>query len=392
MHPVTRFSFPTTIIYGPGAIRDIKTYLAELAAERPLIVTDSGFAGIPIYTAFLKILKDSGITWAEYNAVQPNPYDTDIQQAAEVFRNEGCDSIIGIGGGSAMDAAKAAAVLAGQGGRIEEYDVQKGGGDRITEALPPIIAVPTTAGTGSEVGKCAVVTSTAEKRKFMVCHSDMLPSRAVLDPELTISLPPAITAATGMDALTHSIESLASPVFHPLCDAIAIKGIQLVSENLEKAVKNPEDLDARGYMMISASMGAIAFQKDLGACHSLSHALSAVCSIPHGLANAVCLVPVMRFNLDAAAEVYAQTAAALGENVYGMSDSQAAELAVERIIQLNTAIGIPSSLRELQVREDKFSQIAATAYKDICHQTNPKPCTEDDFLYLLKKAWEGYTE
>jgi len=390
MHAITRFSFPTTIIYGPGAIQELKKALDELSVKKPLVVTDSGFSKVPTYKTCLQVLEANGVAYEQYTNVQPNPHDTDVYEAAQVYVDNNCDAIIGIGGGSPMDAAKATAVLVVHGGKVEDYDVQQGGGAKITAVLPPIIAIPTTAGTGSEVGKCAVISSTIQGRKFMVCHPQMLPKRAILDPELTLSLPPNLTASTGMDALTHNIESLSSPEFHPLCDAIAYKGIQLAAKYLPLAVTQSDNIEARGFMMLSSMMGAIAFQKDLGACHSISHALSAVCGLPHGLANAVCLVPVMRFNLSCATEVYAQVAAGFGVNTFGKSDEESALLAIEQVVALNVAIGIPGSLRELGVTEDQFDEIVRIAFKDPCHLTNPKPCTAEDLAKILADAWKGY--
>lgn len=390
MHPITRFSFPTTIIYGPGSIKELPQALRELSASKPLVVTDAGFAGTETFCKIIEVLDHAAIPFGQYTGVQPNPHDSDVEEAAGVYTAEGCDCIIGIGGGSPMDAAKAAAVLAVMGGTIGDYDIQQGGGSRITRELPPILAVPTTAGTGSEVGKCAVITSSVQSRKFMVCHPGMLPKRAILDPELTVSLPAHLTAATGMDALIHNIESLTSPEFHPMCDGIAVKGIELAVQNLERAVKHPDDIEARGNMMLASMMGAVAFQKDLGACHSLSHALSAVCSLQHGLANAVCLVPVMRFNLEAAAPQYRIVAACFGEHTQALDDAEAALAAVKRIRELNRSIGIPSSLKELGVREDQFDEIVEKAYRDPCHATNPIPCSSEDLRTMLREAWEGY--
>ncbi len=389
MHPITRFSFPTTIIYGPGALGELPGALQELSVRKPLVVTDAGFAGTGTYQMFIEVLDNAAIPYAQYAGVQPNPQDKDVKEAAYAYKESTCDCIIGIGGGSPMDTAKAVAVLSAMGGSIGDYDIQEGGGSRITSELPPVIAIPTTAGTGSEVGKCAVITSSSQGRKFMVCHPGMLPKRSILDPQLTVSLPAHLTAATGMDALTHNIESLTSPEFHPMCDGIAVKGIELAVQNLERAVQDPGDIDARGFMMLASMMGAVAFQKDLGACHSLSHALSAVCALQHGLANAVCLVPVMQFNLDAASRQYQIVAACFGVRTQDMSEKEAAMAAIERIKELNRSIGIPVSLKELGVRKDQFDEIVEKAYRDPCHATNPKPCTKEDLKLILQNAWEG---
>ncbi|MFA7566231.1 MAG: iron-containing alcohol dehydrogenase, partial [Alkalispirochaeta sp.] len=292
MSNLSYFSFPTGIIYGVGAIGELPGVLREMGVSRPIIITDAALTKTAAFTRVKEVLDGSGEEYHVFSDVHPNPLDTDVEAALEVYRHGRCDGIVGLGGGSPLDTAKALAVLASNGGDLARYDVQTSGGKYVTKPLPPIVGIPTTAGTGSEVGKCAVITSTRDHRKYMVCHPWMLPGRAILDAELTVSLPPVLTAATGMDALTHCIESLTAPIFHPMCDGIALKGIEFVVANLEKAVKTPTDLEARGRMLLAASMGAVAFQKDLGAAHSISHALSAVCGVQHGLANAILLPPV----------------------------------------------------------------------------------------------------
>ncbi len=389
MGELSQFSFPTTILYGPGAVAEVPSLLQELSVSRPLIITDTFMPKTQSFAALTARLEQATVSYSIYDQIHANPYDRDLDGALKLFQVNRCDSIIGIGGGSALDAAKGIAVLAAHGGHIGDYDAQKGGGNRITGPLPPIIAVPTTAGTGSEVGKCAVITSTDTHRKFMVCHPMMLPVRAVLDPELTVSLPPHLTAATGMDALTHSIESLTAPVFHPLCDAIAVKGIELCIENLETAVKEAGNLTARGNMLLAASMGAIAFQKDLGAAHSLSHALSAVCSLHHGLANAICLVPVMKYNLPDAEAAYALIAPFFKINTFDLSKRESAEQAIEQIRLLVARIGITDNLKAAGVREDQLDEIAEKAFLDPCHKTNIRSCTQDDLKDLLQICWEG---
>jgi len=243
---VTRFSFPTAISFGQGAIQFLHDYLKEAGISRPLIVTDPGLMKTDVYSALEGILKASRTTFALFGKVHLNPLDEDIDNALQIYLKENCDGVIGLGGGSALDAAKGVGVLAVNGGKINDYDCETGGNQNIKGPLPPMIAIPTTAGTGSEVGRCSIITSMEMGRKFLVCHPQMRPTVAILDPKLTVSLPPSLTAATGMDALTHCIESLTTPVFHPMCDAIALKGIEFVALNLEKAVKEPTDIKARG--------------------------------------------------------------------------------------------------------------------------------------------------
>lgn len=383
---VTRFSFPTAISFGLGASQFLHDYLKEAGISKPLVVTDPGLMKTDVYPTIEGILKSSGTIFAVFEEVHLNPLDEDIDNALQIYLKENCDGVIGLGGGSALDAAKGVGVLAVNGGKINDYDCEIGGNQKIKGQLPPMIAIPTTAGTGSEVGRCSIITSMEMGRKFLVCHPQMMPTIAVLDPKLTVSLPPSLTAATGMDALTHCIESLTAPVFHPMCDAIALKGIEYVSLNLEKAVKEPTDIEARGYMQIAAMMGAVAFQKDLGAVHSLAHALSAVCGVQHGLANAICLIPVMKFNKEMAAAEYRKVAACFGINIFDMSDLEAADKGIEAVAELNQRIGIPPYLSDVGVTEDDLSELTQKAFLDPLHKSNARPCTEEDLFNLFNEA------
>ena len=389
MSDISRFSFPTTIIYGPGSISELPGALSELGVNRPIVVTDKPLTGTAAFAALERVLKAAGVRYSLFADVHPNPLDTDVDAALELYTSDGCDGIVGLGGGSPLDVAKALAVLAASGGDLADYDVTTGGGQKINQDLPPVIGIPTTAGTGSEVGKCAVITSSTEHRKYMVCHPQMLPKRAILDPELTVSLPAHLTAATGMDAFTHCVESLTAPIFHPMCDAIALKGIEYVARYLETAVSNPSDLEARGMMLLAASMGAISFQKDLGAAHSLSHALSAVCGLQHGLANAICLPPVMEYNLETAQEEYALIPPYFGVNTFDMDPSAAAQLAIDQVRALNRRIGIPASLQEVGVKDAQLAEVVEKAFVDPCHLTNARPCQIEDLAGILEVAWMG---
>lgn len=384
---ITRFSFPVSIIYGPGAIGELPGEFKALGVKKPLIVTDPMMEKTDAFKSILKVLEAKSIEYRVFSGVQPNPHDVDVENGVGVYQSADCDFIIGVGGGSPMDAAKALAVLVGEGGDIADYDAQSSNKKEIKGPLPKIILIPTTAGTGSEVGKCSVISSTSQGRKIFLCHPLMMPSRAVLDPELTVSLPVHLTASTGMDALTHNIESLTAPVFHPMCDGIAVKGIELVINNLEKAVKDPTDIEARGFMMLAAMMGAVAFQKDLGTAHSLSHALSAVCNLQHGLANAIVLPFVMNYNKEVSKKEYAIIAREFGINIFGMDELEAAEKAIEEVRALNKRIGIPASLREAGIKEEQLDEISGKAFLDPCHYTNSRSCTQNDLMSLLREAF-----
>jgi 4-hydroxybutyrate dehydrogenase len=383
---ISKFSFPNTIYFGAGAIDNLVEYIQELGVKNPLIVTDPGMVNTEVFPKVTAILKAAGIDHGVFSGVNPNPLDSDISKAVAVFKKETCDSVIGLGGGSALDAAKVVQVIAAHGGRVNDYDNASGGNQNIKGPLPPMIAVPTTAGTGSEVGSCSVITSVEKGRKFMVCSPLLRPAIALLDPELTVSLPASLTAGTGMDAFTHCVEALAVKDFHPMCDAIALRGIEYVAQYLETAVKEPGNIEARGYMMLAAMMGAVAFQKDLGAAHSLSHSLSAVCHVPHGLANAICIIPVMKFNKEVCLKEYARVAASFGINTFGMSDEAAADKAIEAVADLNKRIGIPEKLSQVGVTQDHLKELTEKAFLDGCHATNPRECTSDDLMELYKQA------
>jgi alcohol dehydrogenase class IV len=281
---ISSFAFPTAILHGPGAMRELPERLSAMGTEdakRPLIVTDAGLLSTPTFESLHAILPKAAV----FSGVHPNPLEPDVEAAAAAYREHGCDSVIGFGGGSALDVAKIVrAAVAGSVPRWSELTWKDQPG-----ALAPFIAIPTTAGTGSEVGRSSVITFGTTKR--VIFHPELLARLVILDPEVTAGLPPKLTAATGADAIVHCIESFTSPVFHPLCDAIAIEGFRIGCRYLPRAVEHGADLEARGMMLMAATMGGIAFQKDLGAVHSLSHPLSAHFGVHHGLANALCLLP-----------------------------------------------------------------------------------------------------
>ena len=256
---ITQFSFPTTVIYGPGARNRIPTCLKELGIQKPLLVTDPGLRQTPAYAAVEEALKSQKVNFILTTDVHPNPIEEDVERCGAAFKKNRCDSVIGLGGGSALDVAKVVPVRVALEGPLASFEAQAGGYERITGSLPPMLAVPTTAGTGSEVGRSGVITVPKLGRKIVIFSPLLMPKRAIADPELTVGLPPGLTAATGMDAFTHCLESLAAPLFHPFCDAIALGGLELVIKYLERTVKNGGDLEARGYMMISPPIGANSF-------------------------------------------------------------------------------------------------------------------------------------
>ena len=374
---ISRFSFPTDIQFGPGAGKLVGDHLRERGFTRPIVVTDKGLAALPVLKSFVASL-DTGLAAHLFAGVHGNPTASQAMQGRDAFRTHQADCVIGIGGGAALDVAKVVALMAVHDGDVIEYAWDHPRPRPITNELPYIVAVPTTSGTGSEVGRSSVVSDDTTHIKQVIFSPKLLAKAVFADPELTIDLPPAVTAATGMDALTHNIESYLSPAFHPLCDGIALEGVRIAARALPAAVKDGRNLAARADMMMASMMGAIAFQKDLGAVHSCAHALGAVCDLHHGLANALMLEPVMRFNLDTARAKFAELAHVVGAG--------RAEDFVPWLVRLKREIGIAQSLSAVGVKPEQIPALVDIAEKDICHQTNPRPCTRDDFVRFFEQA------
>lgn len=374
------FRYPTQIRFGPGVRRQaLQEFRDAFAVQYPLLVTDGGLTGTQ---AFRDMAAEMDRLWHGawkcYSGVHPNPLEQDVEEGFEQFRDGDCDAVIGLGGGSGLDAAKAVRLkVAFPNLRLTEIPLAE------MPRLAPFCAVPTTAGTGSEVGRSSVITIPALGRKAVLGGNPMMPDLAILDAELTVGLPPHLTAATGMDAMTHAIESYVCPLFHPMCDAIALEAVRMVNRYLPKAVANGANLEARGVMLVAASMGAVAFQKDLGAAHSLAHPLSTEFGVHHGLANAVVLPTVIRFNGEVDSGQYRRVVEAL-ELAPGSDPAAQAADAVEA---LNRSIGITQRLRDLKIPQESLPKLASKAVADGCHLTNPRPCTEADLLALYERAW-----
>lgn len=369
------FSFPTTVLFGAGAVRELPRRLEALRASRPLLVTDPGLLGTPAFEAVEEAVEElaAGSQAAVFSGVTPNPVEKDVEGAAEAFRAGGCDAVVAVGGGSALDVGKIVrARVRHPDGPLAELAAAEWG------PLAPFVALPTTAGTGSEVGRSSVILVGGRKR--VIFHPSLLASLVILDPGLTVGLPPKLTAATGADALTHCIESYTSPEFHPPCDGIALEGVRLIAEALPRAVADGADLDARGKMQVAAMMGGIAFQKDLGAVHSLAHPLSALFGLHHGLANALCLVPVMRFNAGRRPGLYRRVGRAM--DLEDVSDAGVIG-AVESLLR---RAGLTGTLRDHGVEGSRLEELATQAFADSCHTTNPVPVTRDDLRELYRIA------
>jgi 4-hydroxybutyrate dehydrogenase len=370
-------TYLTTVRFGFGVLAELPEDLAALGMERPLIVTDRGIAAAGLLERLYAVL---GIRpRSVFDEVPSNPTEEAALRALDQYRSEGCHGLIGFGGGSPIDLAKAVALLAAHPGPLAQYAMIEGGLARITDKVAPVIAVPTTAGTGSEVGRGSLM-NLSDGRKVGLISPYLIPKRAICDPDLTLMLPPRLTAATGMDALSHCIESFLSPRFNPPADAIALDGAGRIVRHLERAVENGADREARAELMMGALEGGLTFQKGLGAVHGLSHALGSLKepSLHHGTLNAVVLPPVLRFNASHVGDKYERLAAATG--------LEAGTDLAAFVEDLNARIGLPGSLREMGVPTSSIPEMARKAERDHSTATNPRPTTSADYAALLENS------
>ncbi len=379
---ISNFSFPNRMVFGPGALSQLPDLIAEQNANKVLLVTDAGLVKAGLADLVSNLLPGAIC----FDGVEANPTEACMEAATDVLRKNACDLVIGLGGGSAIDTAKAACFRLNHPGPLADFEIQVDGHLKMTNVVPPLIAIPTTAGTGSEVGRSAVITRKDEGRKAVIFGPKLLPIIALCDPELTTTLPSHITAATGMDALTHNIEAYLSTSFHPICDAIALGGIRLVANNLETAVKDGHNIEARGNMLLASSMGAIAFQKDLGVAHALAHPLSTLANVPHGLANAIVLSHTMVFNKPVAALRLKDIGHALGCATDATSDETGADLAIDFVRDLLARVNLPDHLSAVGITESMIPDLSQQAIADANHRTNPRPCTESDMANLYQAA------
>lgn len=380
----SNWSYPTAIKFGPGRIVELPEALATAGIKAPLFVTDPGLVNLPIVAKALDILSKAGVKTEVFSKVDGNPTLQNLNDGLAAYRAGGHDGVIAFGGGSAMDIGKTIAFMSGQTRPVFDFEDREDWYTRAdAKGIAPIVAVPTTSGTGSEVGRASVITDPADHTKKIIFHPLMLPKVVIADPELTLDLPPKITAWTGMDALTHCLESYCSPFFHPLGEGIALEGLRLAKEWLPVAVKDGKNIQARAFMMAASSMGAIAFQKGLGAVHSMSHPASSLRGAHHGLSNAVILPYVLKYNMPAISERLAAAARYL--DLPGHS----AESVVDWIISLRAEIGIPHTLKEIGVDEDMIEQAAPMAELDPSTGGNPRPIAAEDYATLYRAAMGG---
>jgi len=376
---ITRFAFPTNIHFGPGARKLAGPRLRELGFKRPLIVTDKGLAELPPIAELKADFEAAGLEVAVFGGVFGNPSASQVMNGAAAYKKHKADCVVGVGGGAALDVAKVVGVLATHPGDVIEYAWDHPKVREIKETRPYFIALPTTSGTGSEVGRSSVISEEGTHIKRIIFSPLILARTVYADPELTLGLPPAVTAAVGMDALTHNIESYLSPAYHPMCDGIALEGTRIAARSLLTAVREPKNLAARADMMMASMMGAVAFQKDLGAVHSCAHALGTVCDLHHGLANALMIEPVMSFNQEAVAGKFDELARVVGAG--------SGTAFVPWLARLKQQIGLPAGLQAAGVQRTQFDRLVEVALADGCHATNPRVCTADDFRRFFEEAY-----
>jgi alcohol dehydrogenase class IV len=380
MSLTANWSYPTAIKFGAGRVTELPDACSQAGMTKPLLVTDRGLAGMEITTRALDILQAAGLGAAMFSEVDANPNEVNLAAGLEAYKAGDHDGVVAFGGGSGLDLGKMVAFMSGQTRPLWDFEDV---GDWWTRADPdgiaPIVAVPTTAGTGSEVGRASVITNSATHVKKIIFHPKVLPTVVICDPELTVGMPKMITAGTGMDAFAHCLEAFSSPFYHPMSQGIALEGLRLVNENLPKAFRDGSDIEARAHMMSAAMMGAVAFQKGLGAIHALSHPVGAVYGTHHGTTNAVVMPACLAFNRSAIEDRLAQAAAYLGI-------SGGYEGFVSRVMELRQMLSIPSGLAALGVEESRLDELTAMAIEDPSVGGNPVAMTLENTRELFDAA------
>ena len=377
---IGNWSYPTAIRFGAGRIQELPDACAQAGIQRPLLVTDRGLAELPITRATLEVMKNAGLGSGLFADVDPNPNDKNLAAGIEAYRAGGYDGVIAFGGGSGLDLGKLIAFMAGQKRPVWDFeDISDWWTRADATAIAPIVAVPTTAGTGSEVGRASVLTNSVSHVKKIIFHPKILPSVVICDPELTVGMPKSITAGTGLDAFAHCVEAFSSPHYHPMSQGIALEGMRLVKEYLPRAYANGNDIAARAQMMSAAMMGATAFQKGLGAIHALSHPVGSVFNTHHGTTNAVCMPAVLDFNAEMIRPRFDMAAAYLG--IEGGFEGFTAF-----VQSLNDQLGIPRTLSELGATPERIDELAEMAIQDPSCGGNPVTLTIDNLKELYRRC------
>jgi alcohol dehydrogenase class IV len=376
---IYQYNFPTTIRFGAGASKELGDYLLKNNLAKPLIVTDATVAQLEFFKKIINDLKKKNISAEIFSDIHKNPVKSDVYKGTDAYDATGRDAVIGIGGGAALDVARAIVLRVNHREDLFKYDDLIGGDVYVTNDVPYFITIPTTAGTGSEVGRSAIIADDETHQKKILFSPKLLAKIVFADPLLTMELPPFITAATGMDALTHNMEAYLAKMPHPLCEGIAMEGISLVNDSLDKAVNKP-DLESRSKMLIASLMGAVAFQKGLGVVHSLAHPLSSLLDTHHGLANAVNIPYGMEFNIAGFENKFKRIARTLE-----LKD-ETGDAVVKYLFELNSKINIPHKLGDIGVKQEHVETLADLAIADFAHPNNPKPVSREDFRNLYRKA------
>lgn len=375
------WSYPNAFKLGRGRIKELADACKSLGMKKPLLVTDRGLASMAITKTALDILEEAGLGRAIFADVDPNPNEKNLEAGVKAFKDGGHDGVVAFGGGSGLDLGKCVAFMAGQTRPVWDFeDIGDWWTRASVEGIAPIVAVPTTAGTGSEVGRASVITNSATHVKKIIFHPKFLPGVVIADPELTVGMPKVITAGTGMDAFAHCLEAYSSPFYHPMSAGIALEGMRLVKEFLPRAYREGTDLEARANMMSAAAMGAVAFQKGLGAIHALSHPIGAVYNTHHGMTNAVVMPAVLRFNRKPIEDKIARAAAYLG--ISGGFDGF-----YDYVLQLRAELGVPESLSAMGIASDRIDELAAMAIEDPSAGGNPVPLTLENTKALFRDCF-----
>lgn len=379
------WNYPTNIKTGTGRVNELPGLCRDMGMQSPLLITDPGLAALPMIEQVMNRLKSSGLSAGLFSAIKANPSGENVDKGVSFYRDNGHDGVIAFGGGSALDAAKAVALMVGQDRPLWDFEDVGDNWTRVKVAgMAPVIAVPTTAGTGSEVGRAAVITDPKHHIKKIIFHPGMLPSQVILDPELTVGLPASLTAATGMDALSHNLEALCSPFYHPMAEGIAVEGISLVHRYLPRAVADGSDIEARTQMLVCSSMGATAFQKGLGGMHALAHPLGALYDAHHGTLNAILMPYVLKANRSAIEEKIAKLTRYLGLTTAGF------EGFLDWVIELRAQLGIPNTLAEIDINDSDSETVGDMAVVDPSAGGNPISFSSDEYQRIFQAAVAGH--
>ena len=377
------FFMPVVSLFGADVLSELPERVASLGGKKPLIVTDKGMTQLGYTQKVTELLDKAGITYAVFDETIPNPTDKNVEQGVAAYAKGQCDMLISLGGGSAHDCCKGVGLVVSNGGVIADYE----GVDQSKKALPPYVAINTTAGTASELTRFTIITNTSNHVKMAIVDWRVTPDLAINDPLLMIDMPPALTAATGMDALTHAVEAYVSTAANPITDACALQAIRLIARYLRVAVARGDDLEARDRMAYAQYLAGMAFNNaSLGHVHAMSHQLGGMYDLPHGVCNALLLPHVCEANLMAAQERYADIAEALGENLYGLPVREAAQMAVVAIRALSADVGIPSNLTELGVQDKDIETMVKHAQQDVCAATNPRRLNDKEVAAIFRAA------